>query len=258
MQTDQTCPQCGASIPPQAPQGLCPQCLLVLWLQAVVAFPAPAGEAAVASGAEAQRSAVSGQHFAEAALPPSTHHSPLATRHSPLATRHSSPGEVRYFGDYELLQEIARGSMGVVFKAQQMSLNRIVALKVMLPGQLASPDFVLRFRAGAEAAASLEHPHIVPIYEIGECDGQQYFSMRFIEGGSLAQRISDFRFPILDLDSVAESAQERGEQPQLANQKSRMAAIASLIAKVARAVHYAHQRGILHRDLKPGNILIDK
>lgn len=140
--------------------------------------------------------------------------------------------QIRHFGDYELVEEIARGGMGVVYKARQVSLNRLVALKMILAGDFSSPAMVERFRTEAEAAARLEHPNIVPIYEIGEYEGQHFFSMPFVEGGTLTQA--------------------------LAKEKWSACQAAGLMVKVARAVHHAHQRGIIHRDIKPGNILLDK
>jgi WD40 repeat protein len=151
---------------------------------------------------------------------------------APALPDESAPGRVRYFGDYEIERELARGGMGVVFRARQVSLNRPVALKMILAGQLADDTDVKRFYTEAEAAANLDHSGIVPIYEVGQHEGQHYFSMGFVEGQSLSHRLADGLFP-----------------PREA---------AELIRRVSEAIEFAHQHGVIHRDLKPANILLDK
>jgi serine/threonine-protein kinase len=138
----------------------------------------------------------------------------------------------RAFGGYQLQKELGRGGMGVVYVARQESLGRTVALKRVLRGELAGPADLDRFRAEARAASHLDHPNIVPVYEVGEVDGQPYFTMQYVAGTTLSARLAEGPLP-----------------PHEA---------ATLLAAVARAIHYAHGRGVLHRDLKPSNILIDE
>ena len=228
------CPKCGAELADAVLGGQCPACLVKVLREsdanATVPSPPPAA--------------------------------PLESpTHKPQAAI-----ELRYFGDYELLGELGRGGMGVVYQARQLSLHRTLALKVIAPEQVASPKAAERFRTEAETAANLDHPHIVPLYDSGECDGQHYFTMKLIEGQSLAQALADgqtkeretwkhlqelpsppTQAPTLPLAYPSEPRPTRFDPNQAA----------SLLAKVADAVHYAHQHGILHRDLKPGNILID-
>ncbi|MBP86508.1 MAG: protein kinase [Planctomycetaceae bacterium] len=135
------------------------------------------------------------------------------------------------FGDYELQEEVGRGGMGVVYRARQLSLNREVALKMILRGQFASDADRERFQAEAEAVARLDHPGIVPVFEVGEIDGQPYFSMKYVKGQTLSQLLAG--------GLMAEKA------------------AAELIVAVARSIHYAHRQGVLHRDLKPSNIMTD-
>src|SRR2546422_391900 len=135
------------------------------------------------------------------------------------------------FGDYELLDEIAHGGMGVVYRARQINLNRTVAVKMLLLGQFSSAESIQRFQREATAAAGLQHPNIVAIHEVGAIDGQHFFSMDYVEGRSLATIIREKPLP------------------------ARAAAI--YCQGIAEAIAYAHGRGIIHRDLKPSNVLID-
>jgi eukaryotic-like serine/threonine-protein kinase len=195
------CPQCGASVSPDKMGGLCPVCVLRQSLAV--------GEAAEPEVEAVDKAALEAAGFAfPAPTPP-----------------------VERFGDYRLEVEIGRGGMGIIYRAHQLSLNRVVALKMILAGPLSSADIARRLRVEAEAAAGLDHPNVVPIYEVGEHEGQPFYAMRMVEGTNLAKALKAGPF-----------------EPRRA---------AALMVTVARAIQHAHERGVLHRDLKPSNILLD-
>jgi predicted Ser/Thr protein kinase len=196
------CSECGAELPTGTPKGLCSRCALLGALEM--------------SNGESQILQTEDNANASPAR--------SATPIGQLPTS-------RYFGDYELLQEIARGGMGVVYKARQQSLNRVVAVKMLLFGANAGADFIKRFRVEASAAAALQHPNIVAIHEVGVREGEHFLVMDFVEGSNLARLAKEQTLP-----------------PKRA---------AQYLKTIAEAIHYAHEHGILHRDLKPSNVLID-
>ncbi len=164
----------------------------------------------------------------------------------------------RQFGSYVLGRQIGAGGMGVVYEARRLADEGKVAVKLIREFHVASPTLLRRFTIEAEAAARLDHPHIVRIHEVGEWDGQPFFSMDFIEGESLNAQIARGHFAFGHVPAGTGGIPP--PQAEIAFHASRIthhADIARLMAKVARAVHHAHGRGVLHRDLKPGNILID-
>ena len=202
MSAKNICPTCGAALAPRVAGDQCPKCLLRLAWADRTTQPAPETKWA--------------QHASNGVDAPVL-------------------DDEQVFGDYRLESEIARGGMGVVYRARQVSLGRAVALKMIATGQFASPSLVQRFQVEAGAAARLDHPNIVPIYEIGQHRRQVYYSMKLVPGGNLAQWNAKC--------GVRDAAWQRRA--------------AALLIKIAQAIHYAHQHGVLHRDLKPANILME-
>lgn len=202
MADGQHCAECGTPLPAYWPKGLCAQCAIDGALELT--------------------------HAASQVRPPDAPAPPASLEPPPS----SPPGApLGAFGDYDLLEEIARGGMGVVYRARQRNLGRLVAVKMILAGSLAGKDFVRRFRTESAAAAILQHPNIVAIHDVGVHEGRHYFSMDYVQGRNLAQLV--------------------GQQP-LPPAKA-----AGYVRILAEAIHYAHAQGILHRDLKPSNVLID-
>src|SRR5947208_386960 len=199
MANAQQCSQCGAELDRGLPRGLCGQCLISLGLASGLS------ETSVETDLSVLRAGLS--------IDPLT---------SPTLGR---------IGDYELIEEIARGGMGVVYKARQVSLGRVVAVKMILAGQFVDKKVIQRFRGEVTTAALLRHPNIVPVHEVGMHGGQHFFSMEYVEGQSLAQLVGNRPLP-----------------PTKA---------AHYLKLIAEAIHYAHSQGILHRDLKPSNVLIE-
>ncbi|MBI3418442.1 MAG: protein kinase [Verrucomicrobia bacterium] len=206
MAMTHVCSECGTAIDSAAEGALCTKCLLALGLQTASAASTPTVKIDAAEPIGFDNSG-------------STHNAP------------SGIGTSRSFGDYELLEEIARGGMGIVHKARQKSLDRIVAVKMLLFGARSSQETIQRFRIEAAAAASLQHPHIVAIHEVGFHDGQHFFAMEYVAGCSLSAIVKD---------------------GPLAPRRA-----ANYLKAIAEAIQYAHEQGILHRDLKPSNVLID-
>ncbi len=195
----------------------------------IVPNEAPVGNLDDTPNKHEKRSSPSASSSSSSKSSSGSHPSSVWRTRQPAASG-EEPSEDAPADDYEILGQLGRGGMGVVYKARHVALNRIVALKMIISGQHAGVEDKIRFRIEAEAAARLQHPNIVQVYDVGERDGHAYFSLEYLEGGSLQERLK-----------------KEGRQ---SNRKA-----AETIKSLAEAVHFAHQRGIIHRDLKPANIL---
>ena len=219
----QICTTCGLKLPRNAPAGLCPACLL----QAVIDIPEDSRKLCSTSTvwcSEAEYLSESNRSSASFAAISST------DGQCDKYPKHGT--KVRFFGDYEIHEEIARGGMGVVYRARHVRLNRQVALKMIRAGKFSSEMEVHRLRVEAESAAQLDHPAIVPVFEVGECEGLHYFTMALVDGVSLSEKLISAPMPLRTA--------------------------AKLMQAVSEAVAFAHEKGVIHRDIKPGNILIDR
>jgi eukaryotic-like serine/threonine-protein kinase len=216
--TSRICADCGAVLPSDAPGTFCPRCLVRLAQRG-----REVSSSSASAGPEGDE-ALAGEDLCPSSFRGATGSGAQPTGPEPQQALHS-------FGDYELFEEIARGGMGIVYRARQISLDRLVAIKVLIFGPLGNPEFIKRFRLEASTAGALQHPNIVAIHEVGIHEGHHYLVMDYVDGPNFAKFV--------------------------ANQPLSARRAAAYLKSIAEAVDYAHRNGILHRDLKPSNILLD-